>query len=109
MKSPLSLESILVSLGIAPAGTGAGDGSSSLPYAFLPVMLDGRVVGGGSEATLKRASAELRRLKVAAGAGSGGGGEGGRVDPTLEVGWVPPMKGGAGPYPGLYLSTEGAR
>lgn len=98
---------------MAPAGTGAGDGALSLPSSFLPILVDGRVVGGGSEATLKRAAAELRRLKVVAAAAGGGaagkgGGEGG-VDPTLEVAWVPPMKGGAGPYPGLFLNSEGAR
>lgn len=69
-------------------------------------------------ATLERAAAELRRLKVMGGWGAGGGtseagpllvaGAGG-VDPSLEVGWLPPMKGGAGPYPGLYLASEGAR
>ncbi|CAN0444125.1 unnamed protein product, partial [Laminaria digitata] len=99
-ESPSSLESILVSLGVAPAGTGAGDGATNLPHSFLPVVVDGRVVGGGSEATLRRVAAELRRLKV---------GEGGGVDPTLEVAWVPPMKGGAGPYPGLFLNSDGAR
>ncbi|CAN0059573.1 unnamed protein product, partial [Ectocarpus sp. 4 AP-2014] len=111
-QSPLSLESLLVRLGVAPAGTGAGDGALSLPSSFLPVLVDGRVVGGGSEATLKRAAAELRRLKVVAAAGGGEAGTGGGavgVDPTLEVGWVPPMKGGAGPYPGLFLNSEGAR
>ncbi|CAM9517529.1 unnamed protein product, partial [Scytosiphon promiscuus] len=117
--SPSSLESTLVRLGVAPAGTGAGDGAASLPYSFLPVLLDGRVVGGGSEETLVRASAELRRLKVVAAAAGGiaegrivgGDGQGGGawVDPTLEVAWVPPMKGGAGPYPGLYLNSAGAR
>lgn len=89
-------------LGVSPAGTGAGDGSVSLPFKFLPVMLDGRVVGGGSETTLSRAAAELRRLKVCGGAGES-------VDPTLEVGLVPVMEGGAGPYPGLFLSTGCAR
>ena len=69
-------------------------------------MLDGRVVGGGREATLARAAAELRRLKVAGGAG---GLAGVWVDPTLEVGLVPVMAGGAGPYPGLFLNTGGAR
>lgn len=85
-------------------------------------MLNGRVIGGGSVATLARAAAELRRLKVMGGWGVGGKEEGGAgtgggvlaagaggVDPTLEVGWLPPMKGGAGPYPGLYLASEGAR
>lgn len=113
MQSPSSVESILISLGVAPAGTGAGDGSVSLPHQFLPVLLDGRVIGGGSVSTLARAASELRRLKVMGGWGSGDGGGmvvGAKgVDPTLEVGWLPPMKGGAGPYPGLYLASEGAR
>lgn len=63
-------------------------------------------MGGGSEVTLRRVAAELRRLKVG---GGGGRGAGVRVDPTLEVAWVPPMKGGAGPYPGLFLNSGGAR
>jgi hypothetical protein len=44
--------------------------------------------------------AALRRLKLREPPG---------VDPTLEVAWFPTLKGGTGPYPGLYVSTKAAR
>jgi hypothetical protein len=33
---------------VTASGTGAGDGSLMLPHYYLPVMLDGRVIGGGT-------------------------------------------------------------
>jgi hypothetical protein len=37
-----------VALGVTASGAGAGDGSLMLPHYYLPVMLDGRVIGGGT-------------------------------------------------------------
>eukprot|EP00953_Heterococcus_sp_UTEX-ZZ885_P021723 12104-Heterococcus_DN1.PRE.9 len=46
-----TLEQILVALGVTASGAGAGDGSLMLPHYYLPVMLDGRVIGGGTSET----------------------------------------------------------
>ncbi|CAN0416477.1 unnamed protein product, partial [Discosporangium mesarthrocarpum] len=108
------LEDILVSLGVVPAGVGGGDGAVSLPHHFLPVVIDGRVVGGGTEASVRAVAAQLRRLKTSVVGAAGGDGAGGLVggvvvEPTLEVAFVPRMIGGGGPYPGLFLFSQGAR
>ncbi|KAG5182121.1 DNA-directed RNA polymerase I complex subunit Rpa2 p [Tribonema minus] len=91
---------ILVSLGMTPAGIGSGDGSTALPYYYMPVMVDGRVVGGGTHETLQAVSRGLRRLKVATPPA---------VEPTMEVALLPPMKKGSGPFPGLFLFTGASR
>ncbi|CAM9761273.1 unnamed protein product, partial [Phaeothamnion confervicola] len=99
--APPSLEETLVRLGVTPAGAGAGDGQALLPHRFLPVVLDGRVVGGATAATATAVAAALRSLKVASPP---------RVEPTLEVALVPlPPPGSSGAFPGLFLFTRAAR
>lgn len=39
---------------MAPGGVGAGDGAAALPHYFLPVLIDGRVVGGGTAEVTSR-------------------------------------------------------
>mmetsp|Transcript_15361 Transcript_15361/g.32510 ORF Transcript_15361/g.32510 Transcript_15361/m.32510 type:complete len:1280 (+) Transcript_15361:201-4040(+) len=95
------LSELLVSWGVVPSGTGGerGDGCGISSFSDLPVMVDGRVVGGASAKLCKSIASQLRALKVQ---------EKPTVPPTLEVAFIPPgMRGG--PYPGLFLFTIAAR
>ena len=95
------LPELLVGWGVRPTGAGgeAGDGSATASHADLPVLVDGRVVGGASAKLCRSIAFQLRELKVA---------ERPTVPQTLEVAFIPPgMKGG--PYPGLFLFTVAAR
>ena len=95
------LNELLISWGVTPTGTGGerGDGSAISNYTHLPVMVDGRVVGGASIKLCKSIAAQLRALKVQ---------DKPIVPPSMEVAFIPPgVKGG--PYPGLFLFTVAAR
>mmetsp|Transcript_31069 Transcript_31069/g.56364 ORF Transcript_31069/g.56364 Transcript_31069/m.56364 type:complete len:1271 (+) Transcript_31069:150-3962(+) len=95
------LNELLISWGVAPTGTGGerGDGCGISSFTNLPVMVDGRVIGGASAKLCKSIASQLRSLKVL---------EKPVVPPTMEVAFIPPgMKGG--PYPGLFLFTIAAR
>ena len=95
------LNELLISWGVAPTGTGGerGDGCGISDHTHLPVMVDGRVIGGASIKLCKSIAAQLRSMKVQ---------EKPIVPPTLEVAFIPPTTKG-GPYPGLFLFTVGAR
>lgn len=97
----VDLDDLLISLGVAPVGAGgrSGDGHATSTHSHLPVIIDGRIVGGASPVACKTIAAHLRKLKVA---------EPPVVPSTLEVALVPPGNPGA-PYPGLYLFTVSAR
>jgi len=61
-----SLE-LLVSLGVEPGGTGSsGDGARVLPTSHIPVVLDGKVVGGCPSHTAIHVVEALRLMKVEA-------------------------------------------
>lgn len=95
------LNELLISWGVAPTGTGGerGDGCGISSFTSLPVMVNGRVVGGAPVKLCKSIAAQLRALKVE---------EKPTVPSSMEVAFIPPgMKGG--PYPGLFLFTIGAR
>jgi DNA-directed RNA polymerase I subunit RPA2 len=94
------LDSQLVALGVIPAGAGGSyaDGAEALPYNYLTVCVDGRVVGGCSVSECKRIAADLRVMKVNH-----------EIPPTTEVAFFPPMPNGSGPFPGLFLSTGMSR
>jgi DNA-directed RNA polymerase I subunit RPA2 len=100
-KNIQNLDDLLISLGVAPAGTGgqAGDGRATSTHSHLSVSLNGRVIGGASPAVCKMIGTRLRQLKV---------GDSPAVPPTLEVALILPGNPGA-PYPGLYLFTGAAR
>ncbi len=115
---------LLIALGVSPGGAGsASDGCPALSKDHLPVLLDGRVIGGAPAATCARVAAALRRLKALALAGQPAGerpaeplrhtaelrgaAEAGEVDASLEVAYIPPVRGG--PAPGLFLFTGPAR
>lgn len=84
------------------------------------MLLNGRVIGQASAETCAKVATELRALKALALVGKGAGerpaeplghtaelrGDG-EVDGTLEVAYIPPVKGG--PAPGLFLFTGPAR
>lgn len=94
------LPTLLVSLGVTPAGSGGGDGRTILTNQFLPVLLDGKVLGGAPVEICRQVTKALRELKTQTPA---------IVDPTLEVAFVPPLSTGGGTYPGLYLFTGASR
>ena len=95
------LTELLVEWGVIPTGTGGerGDGRAISTFVNLPVLIDGRVVGGAPRGLCKSMASQLRLLKVQ---------EKPTVPPTLEVAFIPPATRG-GPYPGLYLFTIAAR
>lgn len=92
----MNLADLLTSLGVAPIGS---DGHSLASRTHLPVMLDGKVVGGAIPALCKAVVAHLRRLKVQ---------QPPVVPPTLEIGYIAPGNRGS-PFPGLFLFTSAAR
>ena len=95
------LTELLIEWGVTPTGTGGerGDGCGISNFANLPVLVDGRVVGGAPARLCKSMASQLRSLKVR---------EEPIVPPTLEVAFIPPGTRG-GPYPGLFLFTIAAR
>ena len=92
------LPAVFATLGMRPA---AGRSAASLAGSnALPVLLDGRILGTVSVAAARLLVTSLRRLKV----------EGKRHVPrTLEIVFIPSVRGGGGGFPGLYLSTSPAR
>ena len=85
----LSLDDVLISLGVSPvcAKGENGKGGSTSVHMFLPVCVDGRVAGGLPARLMKAVAARLRRMKV----------EGRRSVPcTLEIVCIPPGK--CGPF-----------
>lgn len=97
----VDLDDLLISLGVAPVGAGgcSGDGRATSTHTHLPVLVDGRVIGGAGPSACKYIAAHLRKLKVA---------DPPVVPSTLEVALVPTGNPGA-PYPGLYLFSVSAR
>jgi DNA-directed RNA polymerase I subunit RPA2 len=97
----VDLDDLLMSLGVAPVGAGgrSGEGRAASTHSHIPVLLDGRIVGGASAVVCKSIAAHLRKLKVS---------NPPLVPATLEVALIPPGNLGA-PYPGLYLFSGAAR
>ncbi len=82
---------LAVELGVVATSSAATDES-------VVVMLDGRVLGWCSPRESKRLANTLRYWKV----------EGShRVPVELEIGYVPPSRGGS--YPGIYMSSTPSR
>lgn len=79
------LDELLISWGVTPSGSGGegGDGRTISSFHQLPVMVNGRVVGGASVKLCKSIASKLRSLKVQ---------EKPTVPPTLEVAYIPPGK-----------------
>eukprot|EP00501_MAST-03F_sp_TOSAG23-6_P001162 GSMAST32.ASY1.ANO1.1206.1 assembled CDS len=94
------LPSVLVALGMIPD---VEDTRLLLPRkGYLPVLLDGRVIGAVAVGRATKMVSELRRIKVTELAS--------RVPVDLECALVLPMSAeGGGPFPGLYLAAEAAR
>mmetsp|Transcript_1936 Transcript_1936/g.3081 ORF Transcript_1936/g.3081 Transcript_1936/m.3081 type:complete len:579 (+) Transcript_1936:132-1868(+) len=105
---------LLSALGMVAAGVSMGDGQVSLDRLFVPVLLDGVVLGGLSPGLLQEVVAQLRILKSLCGsAGPAPVGLAGlrrwSLDPTIELACIPPARVGSGAYPGLYLFTQPGR
>ncbi|KAK0618205.1 hypothetical protein B0T17DRAFT_495180 [Bombardia bombarda] len=77
---------------------GVVDISSAATSESVVVVLDGRIIGWCTPAECKSIADTFRHMKV----------EGGHGIPLhLEIGYVPPSKGGS--YPGLYMSSQPSR
>ncbi|ROV91322.1 hypothetical protein VSDG_07749 [Cytospora chrysosperma] len=86
-----SIPQLAVELGVV-------DGSSASTDESVVVMLDGKIIGWCTPKESKRIADTLRYWKV----------EGSHNVPKhLEIGYVPPSKGGS--YPGIYMSSQAAR
>ena len=81
----MNLDDLLVKLGVSPCGIGgvSGDGKATSVHSYLPVCLDGRVIGGATAKRCKSISSQLRHMKVE---------EEPCVPPSLEVAFIPPGK-----------------
>jgi len=90
-----SVSVLLAANGMLPASPSL---ATPLPPLYLPVMLDGAVIGSVRAAVAPRLVTVLRLCKVNAASD---------VPPTLEAALVPFTDGG--PYPGLYLFSSPAR
>ncbi|KAJ4297235.1 DNA-directed RNA polymerase I subunit RPA2 [Collariella sp. IMI 366227] len=77
---------------------GVNDYSSAATSESVVVMLDGRIVGWCTPKASKTVADTIRRWKVEGGHG---------IPVELEIGHVPPSKGGS--YPGIYMSSKAAR
>ncbi len=91
-KEVAKLPALLVELGVTPLSI------DTPPYNHLTVCIDGEVIGSTSVIEGKKIAYQLRSMKVT-----------NDVPNSLEVAYFPPMDGGAGPFPGLYLFTGLAR
>ena len=93
-----ALRRLLVSQGVVPSGLGGGDGCAVLGQGYVPVLVEGLVVGGVAVDKAAALVASLRVIKV-----TGRG-----LDPTTELAYIPfSPQGGA--YPGLYIFTQPGR
>ncbi|KAF0691980.1 Aste57867_16886 [Aphanomyces stellatus] len=99
----LKLARFLANLGMIPS-TGYSDGSFVTPHHYLPVMLNGKLLGAAAPSVCVELEAALRFTKATPDAAMRK--ERGVV-PTLEVCLIAPVVGG--PFPGLYLSADAAR
>ena len=79
----LNLDDLLVKLGVSPSGAGgvSGDGKGASVHNYIPVCIDGRVVGGASSKRCKSITSQLRQMKVQ---------DDPSVPPTLEIALIPP-------------------
>jgi DNA-directed RNA polymerase I subunit RPA2 len=87
------IPALLLSLGVDDATTISGGGAGR-----STVQLDGRIIGSMSHGKAEKLAKKLRDLKVSGDK---------RIPLDLEIGFVPPSKGGQ--YPGLYLFGGVAR
>jgi|UPI00043EBA79 DNA-directed RNA polymerase I subunit RPA2 len=99
----LKLARFLTSLGMIPT-SGYADGALVVPYHYLPIMLNGKVLGGAPPEVCKRLTQVLRQIKSAPSAEDRK--EHGVVE-NLEVCLIEPTLGGC--FPGLFLSADAAR
>lgn len=93
----------LASLGMVPS-SGYADGALIVPFSYLPVLMNGKVLGGAPADVCNQIAKVLRTLKSEV--GSDQRNTCGLV-PNLEVCLILPTRGG--PFPGLYLSADAAR
>ncbi|GLD94016.1 hypothetical protein PINS_up002627 [Pythium insidiosum] len=103
LQQELKLARFLTSLGMIPT-SGYADGALVVPYHYLPVMLNGKVLGGAPVESCKRIAETLRLVKSAESPAERQ--EHGVVE-NLEVCLILPSLGGC--FPGLYLASDAAR
>ncbi|EQC34809.1 hypothetical protein SDRG_07614 [Saprolegnia diclina VS20] len=97
------LARFLADLGMVPA-TGYSDGACFMPHTYLPITLNGKVLGGAPAEVCTIIEQALRYTKAVK--DNSVRTERG-VDKTLEVCLILPVVGG--PFPGLFLSCDAAR
>ncbi|KAH7488318.1 hypothetical protein PRIC1_007565 [Phytophthora ramorum] len=103
LQQEVKLSRFLASLGMIPT-SGYADGALIVPYSYLPVMMNGKVLGGAPAEVCKRIANVLRKVKSAE---SSEERDANGIVVNLEVCLILPTRGG--PFPGLYLSADAAR
>lgn len=106
LQQELALARYLSSLGMMPT-SGYADGALIVPYSYLPIMLNGKVLGGAPAEVCSRIQQVLRHLKSAEGPDADAERKKCGLVANLEVCLILPTIGG--PFPGLYLSADAAR
>ncbi|RLN67078.1 hypothetical protein BBJ29_004998 [Phytophthora kernoviae] len=103
LQQEVRLSRFLASLGMIPT-SGYADGALIVPYSYLPVMMNGKVLGGAPAEVCKRIADVLRKVKSAE---SPKERDTNGIVVNLEVCLILPTLGG--PFPGLFLSADAAR
>lgn len=118
----LGLQRLLVDLGMVPQGlsSGGGQGLSTDAKSYIPVCIDGLVVGdlyvgdystarSGDDTQAIKFVKHLRLLKATGGLGKASQ----CMDPTTELAFFPPAaiesQSNTAAYPGLYIQTQPGR
>jgi DNA-directed RNA polymerase I subunit RPA2 len=99
------IKALLCSLGMVPSGLGGGDGQAVLCGDFIPVLLDGIVLGGLPTDLAAGVVHQLRLLKTRKVSSVD---KKSLLDPTMELAYFP-RRATPGAYPGLYMHTEPGR
>lgn len=73
----IGLKKVVVALGVTPSGVGGGDGQLHLPFNYLPVLIDGEVIGGAPAEVCAQVATAIRYLKVNGAPGAAGSGSNG--------------------------------
>lgn len=99
----LKLARFLSSLGMLPSA-GYADGALVAPYSYLPIMLNGKVLGAAPAVVCSKIRDVLRDIKSSEDSTAR---KANGIVSNLEVCLILPTIGG--PFPGLYLSADAAR
>ena len=101
------INSLLSSLGMISSRVSGGDGQLILNFNYIPVLLDGIVLGGVQSDEAFNIIKQLRYLKATSSIQTSGKSKW-SLDPTIELAYFP-KRPNPGAYPGIYIFTQPGR